>query len=118
SKTPLASASLGQVHRARLKDGTQVAVKIQYPGVAEALENDLKNAGLMVKAFGGSTKALSGLDAGPYYEEIRSEIGAETDYVREAKLAEEFARIVADIPWLHVPKVYPAYSSNRVLTME
>jgi predicted unusual protein kinase regulating ubiquinone biosynthesis (AarF/ABC1/UbiB family) len=116
--TPLASASLGQVHKAKLKDGTVVAVKVQYPGVAEALLNDLKNAGLLVKTFGGAGKALSSLDAGPYYEEIRREVGAETDYVREGRMADEFRMAVADIPELHVPRVYPAYSTGRVLTAD
>ncbi len=117
-RAPLASASLGQVHRARLKDGTEVAVKVQYPGVAEALINDLKNAGLLVKAFNGASRTLSSLDAGPYYEEIRREVGAETDYIREARLAEEYAHAVAEVPELHVPRVYPAYSTGRVLTAD
>jgi predicted unusual protein kinase regulating ubiquinone biosynthesis (AarF/ABC1/UbiB family) len=115
---PLASASLGQVHRARLKDGTQVAVKVQYPGVAEALVNDLKNAGLLVRTFNGASRQLTNVDPTPYYEEIRREIGAEVDYLREAKLSTEFAQAVSHVPELHVPKVYPVYSTARVLTME
>lgn len=115
---PLASASLGQVHRATLRDGTPVAVKVQYPGVAEALTNDLKNAAMLVRAFKGAAQAAKGIDPRPYYEEIRREIGAEVDYVREARLAEQFARLVAHLPELHVPRSYPAYSSARVLTME
>jgi serine/threonine protein kinase len=118
SETPAASASLGQVHRARLKDGTEVAVKIQYPGVAEALVNDLKNAGLLVGAFRGAGRAMADLDPEPYYQEIRREIGAETDYLREARLNDEFRLAVADVPELHVPRVFPAYSTARVLTME
>lgn len=117
-RTPLASASLGQVHRARLRDGTAVAVKVQYPGVAEALVNDLKNAALLVRAFNGASRALADVDAAPYYEEIRREIGAETDYVREARLSETFARAVATESDLHVPTVFPAYSTKRMLTME
>jgi predicted unusual protein kinase regulating ubiquinone biosynthesis (AarF/ABC1/UbiB family) len=115
---PLASASLGQVHRAKLKDGTAVAVKVQYPGVAEALVNDLKNASLFVRAFNGASKSFASVDATPYYEEIRREIGAETDYLREARLSAEFAQSVSGIPELHVPRVYPHYSTGRVLTME
>lgn len=117
-RTPLASASLGQVHRAQLQDGTPVAVKVQYPGVAEALVNDLKNASLLVKAFRGAGRAFADLDAEPYYEEIRREIGAETDYVREARLAGEFAAAVRDLDGVRVPRVYAAYSSKRVLAME
>lgn len=117
-RQPLASASLGQVHRARLKDGTPVAVKVQYPGVADALLNDLKNAALLMRSLNSASKALYSVDATPYYEEIRREVGAEIDYVREARMSEEYARTVADLPELHVPKVYPAYSSSRVLTLE
>jgi predicted unusual protein kinase regulating ubiquinone biosynthesis (AarF/ABC1/UbiB family) len=115
---PTAAASLGQVHRARLKNGTPVAVKVQYPGVGEALLNDLKNAGMLVTAFNGASRQMSNLDAKPYYEEIRREIGAETDYIREAKMGEEFAKVVATRPELHVPKSFSAYSTGRVLTME
>lgn len=116
SREPLAAASLGQVHRARLKDGTPVAVKVQYPGVAEALRSDLRNAGMLLKLF--PSGMFENLDAGPYYEEIAREIGAETDYVREARLGERYAKAVADIPELHVPRSYPTVSSARVLTME
>jgi predicted unusual protein kinase regulating ubiquinone biosynthesis (AarF/ABC1/UbiB family) len=117
-RTPLASASLGQVHRARLPDGTECAVKVQYPGVAEALVNDLKNAGMLARALNGATRAFAAMDSGPYFEEIRREIGAEIDYVREARLGEAFARSVAGAPELRVPRAFPAYSSSRVLTME
>lgn len=116
SREPIASASLGQVHRARLKDGTVVAVKVQYPGVAEALVSDLKNASLLVKAFPSSL--LRNLDAGPYFEELRREVGAEIDYVREGRLAETFAKAVEGIDDLHIPRSFPAYSTSRVLTME
>lgn len=119
SRDPLASASLGQVHKARLKDGTPVAVKVQYPGVAEALVNDLKNAGMLVKVFNTPAGRLfKNLDPAPYYEEIRREIGAETDYVREGRLGEAYAKAVADLPELHVPATFPAYSTRRILTME
>lgn len=117
-KTALASASLGQVHRARLKDGTPVAVKVQYPGVAEALVNDLKNAALFVRAFGGAGKAFTSIDPKPYYEEIRTEIGAETDYLREARLAGLYAEALAGVEGVRVPKVFAAYSSKAVLAME
>lgn len=117
-REPLASASLGQVHRAVTKEGDAVAVKVQYPGVAEALAHDLQNAGLFVKAFGGASKAAASLDPAPYYEELRREIGAETDYRREAQRAREFADAVAPFPELHVPKVFERYSSGRVITTE
>lgn len=115
---PLASASLGQVHRAQLPDGTGVAVKVQYPGVADALINDLKNAGLLVRAFGGAGKSLANVDPKPYYEEIQREIGAEADYVRESRNAEAFTRSLASVEGVRVPRVHPAFSTKRVLTTD
>jgi predicted unusual protein kinase regulating ubiquinone biosynthesis (AarF/ABC1/UbiB family) len=117
-KEPLASASLGQVHRATLPDGRQVAVKVQYPGVAEALKSDLQNASLLVSALNGASKAIADFDTRPYYEELRREIGAESDYLREAQMGARFAAAVAPFPELHVPAVIPERSTARVLTTE
>src|SRR5213082_150661 len=77
-REPLAAASLGQVHAARLHDGREVVVKVQYPGVEKALENDLKNAGVLVRGF-----AMTGsktLDGRAYYEELRTSLMRELDY--------------------------------------
>lgn len=117
-REPVAAASLGQVHRAWLHDGTPVAVKVQYPGVAEALKSDLTNAGFLVKAFNGTARELTDMDARPYYEEVQREIGAETDYVREAGLSRLYADAVSSHPELHVPRVWAELSGQRVLTME
>ncbi|MGZ5420504.1 MAG: AarF/UbiB family protein, partial [Solirubrobacterales bacterium] len=77
-----AAASIGQVHRARLHDGRRVAVKIQYPGIAEALESDLRNAGVLVRL----SKALApGLDAKAIAEELRERVLEELDYEYEAQ---------------------------------
>lgn len=84
-----AAASIGQVHRATLHDGSQVAVKIQYPGVAEALESDLANAGILVRV----AKALApGLDAKAIASEIRERVLEELDYEFEAQNQRAFAR--------------------------
>lgn len=114
-RTPLASASLGQVHRARLHDGQEVAVKVQYPGMVEALESDFANLGLLVNAVGRSARALDGRE---YYEEFRREITLETDYHREALQAARFHALLAPFPGLRVPRVVQSHSTGRVLTLE
>ncbi|MFM2152583.1 MAG: hypothetical protein RL199_1018 [Pseudomonadota bacterium] len=115
-QTALASASLGQVHRAVLHDGTSVAVKVQYPGVAAAVESDLRNVALLVKALPAST--FKGLDTERYADEIRRELAAETDYLREASLARAYAQALAPFGGdIRVPVVYERHSTKRLLTM-
>ena len=109
---PFAAASLGQVHRAVLRNGTPVAVKIQYPQIRAAIENDfkwLRNASLPALASGHVQK--SSLD------EMESQILAETDYVREANHLEFFKKALAPLGFVTVPGVYREYSTDRVLTM-
>ena len=114
-KTPLASASLGQVHRARLKDGTPVAVKIQYPGIAEAMEADLRNAGTIVRL----AKAIApGLDAKAIAEEIRERMMEELDYEYEAQNQRIFSRAYREHPFIYVPEVVTRISRRRVLVTE
>jgi predicted unusual protein kinase regulating ubiquinone biosynthesis (AarF/ABC1/UbiB family) len=115
---PLAAASLGQVHAAKLLDadgGAEVVVKVQYPGVDKALESDISNAGVLVKGI-----AMSGetLDGRPYYEEIRESLLRELDYLEEAKQNAAFAVAASGFPELVVPKVIPHLSTHRVLTLE
>src|SRR4051812_17186592 len=78
---PLAAASLGQLHAARLEDGREVVVKVQYPGVEKALENDLANAAVLVRGIALTGKALDGRD---YYDELRASLLRELDYQQEA----------------------------------
>ena len=114
-QTPLAAASLGQVHRAVLHDGRRVAVKVQYPGIAETLAGDMDNLGLVVKTV---SKASRLTDGTAYFRELREEMLLETDYRREAALAEAFARSVAGLPELKVPAVIPERTTGKVLTLE
>src|SRR5947209_6447616 len=81
-REPMAAASLGQVHAARLHDGREVVVKVQYPGVDRALESDLANAAVLVRGLSLTGEALDGR---PYYEEVRSSLLRELDYVQEAE---------------------------------
>ena len=110
-----AAASIGQVHRATLPGGRRVAVKIQYPGVAEALEADLQNAGMLVRL----AKALApGLDAKAVAEELRLRVMEELDYEYEAQSHRSFARAYRGHPFIYVPDVLTRLSRQRVLVTE
>ncbi|MGH2950606.1 MAG: ABC1 kinase family protein [Solirubrobacterales bacterium] len=110
-----AAASIGQVHRATLIDGRPVAVKIQYPGVAEALESDMRNAGMLVRL----ARALApGLDAKAVAEELRERVMEELDYEYEAQNHRSFARAYRGHPFIYVPDVVTRLSRRRVLVAE
>jgi predicted unusual protein kinase regulating ubiquinone biosynthesis (AarF/ABC1/UbiB family) len=110
-----AAASIGQVHRAELLDGQHVAVKIQYPGVAEALEADLRNAGTIVRL----AKAIApGLDPKAIANELRERVLEELDYEYEAQNQRTFARAYRGHPFVYVPDVYTRLSRRRVLVTE
>lgn len=112
---PIASASIGQVHRAMTHDGRAVAVKVQYPGVDEAVASDLLAADFIFK---GMAKAFPGLDTGPIVEEIRERLLEELDYDKEAAHQAEFADHYRGHPTIHIPDVLHELSSQRVLTTE
>ena len=112
---PIAAASIGQVHRAITHDGRAVAVKVQYPGIAEAVESDLGNVGLL---FGSIGRAYPGFETGPLVDELRERLREELDYRLEARRQQTFADYYADHPFVHVPAVIPALSAARVLTTE
>jgi predicted unusual protein kinase regulating ubiquinone biosynthesis (AarF/ABC1/UbiB family) len=110
-----AAASIGQVHRAELLDGRQVAVKIQYPGIAEALEADLRNAGTLVRL----ARAIApGLDAKAIADELRERVMEELDYEYEAQNQRSFARAYREHPFIYVPEVVTRLSRRRVLVTE
>jgi predicted unusual protein kinase regulating ubiquinone biosynthesis (AarF/ABC1/UbiB family) len=112
---PIAAASIGQVHRARLHDGAEVAVKVQYPGVAEAVESDLANAEL----FAPMARLFSpNLQVRPLLEELRARVVDELDYQREAQYQHAFAERYDGHPFIRVPRVFADYSRPRVLTAE
>ncbi len=112
---PFAAASIGQVHRAELDDGTPVAVKVQYPGAAEAVAADLANVGLL---FGLAGFAAQGLDPGPLVDDLKSGILGELDYGRELASQARFAGLFRGHPFVKVPEVFPALSTRRVLVQE
>jgi len=112
----LASASIGQVHRAVTRDGRVVAVKVQHHGIVEAMEADLKNAGLIdVMARG---MGLGKMEVGRLVEEARARFREELDYALEAERQRAFALLFADQPRIVIPPVVDALSTQRVLTTE
>ena len=115
---PIAAASIGQVHRAILRtdDGEQaVAVKIQYPGVADAIDADIKTADLLgtLLAFG-----FKSLNPEEMVLEIKDRLREELDYENEARNQQMFADFYEGHPFIHVPKVFHKYSTARILTTE
>lgn len=113
---PAAAASIGQVHRAVTHDGRDVAVKVQYPGVHQAIESDLDAAEVMYGMF--SAMMLKGLDAKGLVDELRNRMREELDYRLEARNVAEFAGLFAGHPWVRIPELVPELSSGRVLTTE
>src|SRR5947208_11328464 len=122
SPAPIAAASIGQVHTARLRDdGTEVAVKVQYPGVADAIRDDLANTQLLftfVKIVKGLVPQYRNFDVRALADEIAERIGEEVDYRIELANQMDFAEHYRGHPFACVPEVFPELSSDRVLTME
>lgn len=113
---PVAAASIGQVHRAVTHDGRRVAVKVQYPGVGDAIETDLSNTEGLYRLAGAF--ALKGLDHKALVDELRDRMREELDYRGEAANQREFAGHFAGHPFVTIPEVDTATSTERVLTSE
>ena len=114
-RQPLAAASIGQVHAATLHDGREVVVKVQYPGVAEAVRSDLSNA----EMFAPLARVFSpNQEIGPLLDELRERIDDELDYEREAQYQRAFADRYAGHPFIVVPDVVGELCRNRVLVSE
>jgi predicted unusual protein kinase regulating ubiquinone biosynthesis (AarF/ABC1/UbiB family) len=111
----LAAASLGQVHRARLKSGEEVVVKVQYPGIARTIDADFRNlsALLFPMRFGKAWNSMQ-----DHFIEIQRMLKLEADYVEEAENLRRAAALFDADDGIVVPRVYPEYSTKRVLTME
>ncbi len=112
---PLAAASIGQVHRAKLRDGTVVVIKVQYPGVDAAIEGDLKAIGSM----GGVISVVNpALDVPSVLAELRARITDELDYRLECRNQALFRRLWDGHPLIRVPRVFPEHTTKRVLVSE
>jgi predicted unusual protein kinase regulating ubiquinone biosynthesis (AarF/ABC1/UbiB family) len=112
---PVAAASIGQVYRALLPDGREVAVKVQYPGVAQAVRADMQNLGMILRLM---KQIAPGLDVKATAEEVRDRIGDELDYELEAQNQRSLARIFRGHPFIAVPDVVTGLSREKVLVTE
>ncbi len=112
---PVAAASWAQVHRARLKDGRQVAVKVQYPGIGQVVETDLRTLRLLLAILARTER---GLTFAPIIEELSQYIPLELDFLHEAENAEQIAANFQHQPQVVVPEVMRGYSTRRVLVSE
>lgn len=111
---PIAAASIGQVHRATLRDGRDLAVKVQYPGVARSIDSDVANVGTLMRLSGLLPK---GFDITPFLEEARTQLHKETDYLREGRHMRAFGKRLAGAARFDVPVFHEDWSTTRILTM-
>jgi predicted unusual protein kinase regulating ubiquinone biosynthesis (AarF/ABC1/UbiB family) len=111
--TSINAASIGQVHQAT-KDGKKLAVKIQYPGVAESISSDLA----LVKPIAIKMFNIKGKDSDKYFKEVEDKLIEETNYINEVKQSMEMAEACQNIPNLIFPKYYPNWSSEKIITMD
>jgi predicted unusual protein kinase regulating ubiquinone biosynthesis (AarF/ABC1/UbiB family) len=112
---PIAAASIGQVHRAVTLDGRAVAVKVQYPGIAETIAADLRNVALIRRMLRIAAPAQ---DVDALLSELRDRIGEELDYRREAASQHLMAAYYDGHPTIHVPRIIPELSTRRLITSE
>lgn len=111
---PIAAASIGQVHRATLKDGREVAVKVQYPGVAKSIDSDVANVAALIKISGLLPK---GFEIDAYVEEARKQLHEETDYAAEAGHLRRFGELLAGDDRYTLPEFHEDWSTPNILTM-
>jgi len=112
---PVAAASIGQVHRALLKDGRDLAIKIQFPGVKQSIDSDVSNVGALIRMSGLLPK---GFDLAPYLKEAAAQLHSETDYDAEAAALAQFGTLLAPRSGFIVPRVHPDWSTPQILAMD
>jgi predicted unusual protein kinase regulating ubiquinone biosynthesis (AarF/ABC1/UbiB family) len=112
---PIAAASIGQVHRAVTHDGQELALKVQYPGVARSIDSDVDNLASLLRL----TRILPvELDVSEIIREAKRQLKQEADYELEASYLERYRELVADDPGVRVPRVHADYTTKRVLAMD
>lgn len=113
--TPIAAASIGQVHRAVLSSGRELAVKVQYPGISASIDADIDNVAALLRITG---LLPSGLDLAPYLTEAKRQLHEEADYLREAEQMRRYRRLLADDPRFVVPEPVTDLLHRTVLPMD
>lgn len=111
---PIAAASIGQVHRAETRDGRDLAVKIQYPGVRRSIDSDVANVASIIRLSGMVPK---GFDIAPLLDEARAQLHEEADYAREGQYLSRFATLLADSPEFLVPERHTDLTTENILAM-
>lgn len=111
---PIAAASIGQVHRARLRDGRDLAIKVQYPGVAQSIDSDVANVGALIRMSG---LLPTGFNLAPYLDEARRQLHEETDYLREARQLQHFRDLLAGDDRYDLPAPVEEWTSQAILAM-
>jgi predicted unusual protein kinase regulating ubiquinone biosynthesis (AarF/ABC1/UbiB family) len=111
---PIAAASIGQVHRARLPDGTELAIKVQYPGVRRSIDSDVDNVGTLIRMTG---LLPQGLDIAPYLAEAKRQLHEEADYRREAEYLQRFGEALAGDTDFNLPVLHDPLTTDTVLAM-
>lgn len=112
---PVAAASIGQVHRARTRDGRDLALKIQYPGIARSIDSDVDHAMTLVKL---ARFLPGGFELDAIVAEAKRQLHQEADYLAEARFLARYAKLVADEPRLLVPRVHADLTTKRILAMD
>jgi predicted unusual protein kinase regulating ubiquinone biosynthesis (AarF/ABC1/UbiB family) len=111
---PIAAASIGQVHRARLPDGRELAIKVQYPGVRESIDADVDNVATLLRVSGLLPKEL---DVAPLLGEAKRQLHEEADYIREGAMLARYRDALTDTPGFVVPDLHADITTPRVLAM-
>ncbi|SHG86836.1 ABC1 kinase family protein [Marivita hallyeonensis] len=112
---PIAAASIGQVHRAQTRDGRDLAIKVQYPGIRDSIDSDIRNLAGLMRLSGMVPK---GLDLASLLEDARRQLHEEADYVQEAAYLAEFGQLLSDDPTCVVPGCQADFSTADILAMD
>jgi len=115
SFTPLASASIGQVHRAMTRDGRDLAIKIQYPGVRESIDSDVDNVAALLRISGLLPKEM---DIKPLLRDAKRQLHDESDYIKEGNFLQRYGELLADTPAFALPQLHPDLTTQTVLAMD
>ncbi|MEM1428859.1 MAG: AarF/ABC1/UbiB kinase family protein [Pseudomonadota bacterium] len=111
---PIAAASIGQVHRATLRGGEDLAIKVQYPGIRRSIDSDVENVATLARLSGLIPK---GLDLAPLLAEAKAQLHEEADYAREGDMLAHFGMLLEPSPHFAVPPLVPELTTPRILTM-
>ena len=111
---PIAAASIGQVHRAQLKDGRDLAIKVQYPGVSKSIDSDVANVGALMRMSGLLPR---GFELGPYLDAACEQLHEETDYAREGACLTRFGGLLSGSSYFGVPELCTDWCTPNILTM-